>query len=418
MAKGRALILCHNEPERGSYFRMARFGQFLAEDGWEVELCVSAKHAKYRARRHPPTVSSADGHGTMALVETPHATLFHDRQEGWGVIDILWRLVEVIRFRPRLVIMASHKPSCILPALVARLLGSRVLYDWVDWWTGPGGIFDRVVIPSEAFRSMAMPIRCWRRLGYFLEGFLEWLAPRISHQTIIITQDLLDHPASRGSLSTDSPVIISGAPLKEIHPADKLESRRNLGLPDSAPEVVWLGYLSGFHGAEQLLLEALCHAIGQGSDLRLLIAGAPLSTLTAVQASVLQNRIVHRGRLPFSEVEAFLGASDLLLLPLTAEPYDRGRYPHKLGDYLASGRPSLLTPVGEAARRMQQVGLGDMVAPGTTAGQYGDLIHRWACDPGKWIDGGQRAREAAERSWDWDQIRQQFLGTVDGLIQT
>jgi glycosyltransferase involved in cell wall biosynthesis len=172
-----------------------------------------------------------------------------------------------------------------------------------------------------------------------------------------------------------------------------------------------LGYMAGFHGAEELLLDSLALAVEHGLNLQMLVAGSPLSSLAPKHHGLLKSRVFHVGRLPFSEVDVFLGACDALLLPLTTMNYDRGRYPHKLGDYLAAGRPTLLPDVGEAARRMKQAGLNDMVSePGPEA--FAELIRTWAGQPQEWESAGQRTRAAAERFWSWTSIHHSLVRIV------
>jgi glycosyltransferase involved in cell wall biosynthesis len=388
---------------------MLHFAHALEDGGHPVTLLLSATHAKYRTRRR-----KADK-GAVQIVETPHWTLFNDRQDGWGLLDWMWRVTWVLRRRPAIVVMASHKPSCLLPALIARLLGAKILYDWVDWWSGPGGIYKAIVLSSDQFQSMAMPIRLWRRLTFFLDQAFEWFAPRMAHQTVLITRDLADHPFAPPYLQ-DSPVVISGAPLSEILPGNKPLARRAIrpSLPASDNEI-WYGYMAGFHGAEQLLLDALTIVANQGHPFRLIVAGAPLSKMSPKHSKALSGRIEHLGRIPFEKVGQFLAACDLLLLPLTPADHDRGRYPHKLGDYLAAGRPTLLTRVGEAARRMEFAGLGDMISePNPEA--FAQLIVGWQIRPNDWPEANSRVRKAAESYWDWTAIHGQIRGLVSSLI--
>ncbi|HVZ35020.1 MAG TPA: glycosyltransferase, partial [Polyangiaceae bacterium] len=105
------------------------------------------------------------------------------------------------------------------------------------------------------------------------------------------------------------------------------------------------------------------------------------------------------GPKPFSEVESYLGAADVLLLPMSDNLMNRARGPIKLGDYMAAGRPIVANPVGDMvdAFRSEEIGL---LAPDTPEA-YGGAIAELLADPARADRLGRNARRAAERRYAW-----------------
>lgn len=404
------LILVHNEPERGSFFRLLRLGLAISQTGRKVTMVVSSTHQKFRSKplSWDRQWLGCDRPDNFLLLESPNWTLAHDRQEGWSVVDLGYRFRLALSRRWEWIIIGSHKPSCLLPGIAGTLLSGRLAYDWVDWWSGQDGIFHGLVLRSETFLALPRPIRYWRRLGFFFESWLEWLAPRISEKTILISRELLHHPGGK-SLGEKNPIIPSGAPLDEITPLDKCLCRgRFPQLAGTDASSVIIGYMAGFHGAQTLLLNALLYCRQQGLSVLLAVIGAPLDHLSPEHTKGLQGCLVHLGRLPYRDVPLFLGACDLLALPLTTADYDRGRYPQKLGDYLASGRPTLATSVGITAELYRRAELDSLIsAPDSTS--YGALLATWSAQSENWDDAGTVCRRAAVKHWNWEDRVQEYL---------
>jgi glycosyltransferase involved in cell wall biosynthesis len=53
-----------------------------------------------------------------------------------------------------------------------------------------------------------------------------------------------------------------------------------------------------------------------------------------------------------------LAAADVCVIPLTDTPNNRGRWPGRLNDYLAAGKPIVMPRVGDAAELVEATGAG------------------------------------------------------------
>ncbi len=393
----RALFLLHNHPGKGSWFRALEIARRLARRGHGVEVISTSAWRHYRPT---PGAIAAEGAGTVRTTESPCRTLFNERQEGWSLFDNGYRLGRVLTGRPPdLVYAFSHKPCCILPALAARIRGARVVLDWSDWWSGPEGLYADCVVNSDAFRSLAAPIRGWRRATFAADGWLEPRAAGWADAVTLISHEFLKHPAAPAGLAAKSLVLHSGAPLETIRPMDKDAARAALGLAFPRGTVVF-GYMANFHTDERLLLEALAGAVRRGVDARLLVLGAGFEQTDPGIHEVLRDRVHHAGFRPFAEVGRWLAAADALVLPLRDVALNRARYPHKLSDYVAAGRPLVACDVGETGRLLGEYGFGSLCRP--DPGALADGLAAMAERREEWGALGAATREAAERHFDWD----------------
>ena len=97
-----------------------------------------------------------------------------------------------------------------------------------------------------------------------------------------------------------------------------------------------------------------------------------------------------------------LAAADVLLLPLTNVALNRARYPHKLSDYVAAGRPLVACDVGETGRLLRRYGFGQLSA--ATPEAFADAMAHVAAEPARWPSLGAETRAAAEAYFDWDAL--------------
>jgi glycosyltransferase involved in cell wall biosynthesis len=96
-----------------------------------------------------------------------------------------------------------------------------------------------------------------------------------------------------------------------------------------------------------------------------------------------------------------LAAGDLMLLPFRDSPVNRGRYPNKLGDYLAAGRPVLTNRTGDLGQLVEQERVGALA--GETGAAMAAVAFELLQDPDRLEELGRRARRLAETRMSWGQ---------------
>ncbi len=430
----RCLFLVHNHKNRGSFFRALELARRFAQRGHYVQFAYTSETRKYRPfytpvsleetfiapdfGAHPASMRELPrpGAAPFAWAEMPCFTFFNAHQEGWSLSDNGWRLRDALARKWDVVYAFSHKPDCVLPAVAAKARGARIIMDWADWWGGREGLYRHCVIPSEGFQALPETIRAARRAVFAAE---EWWEPRVyrfADLVTLISEEYYLHPKAPKNLREKSIVMHSGAPLDQIVPVEKSAARAAFTL-NFPPDAVILGYVANFHMDERLLMEAFAQLCRQRSDVHLLLAGAPLEATTPDQHAATVGRVHHVGWQPFSRMKDFLGAADILLLPLTDIALDRARYPHKLSDYVAAGRPIVACDVGETGRLLRRYNFGTLAVP--TAEGFASAINQIASTPDQWETQGQIARQASEQHFNWDDIADFLLKklSTDPLIR-
>ena len=72
-------------------------------------------------------------------------------------------------------------------------------------------------------------------------------------------------------------------------------------------------------------------------------------------------------QVPLDEIPPILAASDALLVPLSGHPTFEQFVPSKMVDFMATGKPVILSAAGESARILVRAGAGVVVRPESPA---------------------------------------------------
>jgi glycosyltransferase involved in cell wall biosynthesis len=410
----RILILNHNLRERGTWHRAWAIGRELGRRGHRVTLWTVAPDHYYRSQRrfHRPE------DGGILEVMTPSWAPLAGPDDGWGPLDVAWRLARVLTEPMDLCYAFAHPPNVWLPAWAARRLRRvPVLYDWCDWYEG--GIFPK---RAQARRLGLMPAgeRALQRRVERWEIALERRMPRLADAGVtVISERLRDLALEAGRRADEVLLVPNGANLEGIVPMDPVECRRQLGLAEAfgGPEPVGpiLGYVANYHPDQELLLESVARAVRQAPAMRLLVAGAPLDAALTRRLG-LEGVVIHLGQWPAERIGLVLGAADALALPLEDNASNRARVPFKFTDYLAAGRPIVTSPVGDLAGWFAPGApdpIGAAAAPEPDA--YGAAIAQvLTAEPSTRAAMGRAARSLAEREFSWPRLTDRIEAFLKG----
>ena len=72
----------------------------------------------------------------------------------------------------------------------------------------------------------------------------------------------------------------------------------------------------------------------------------------------LEEHVVAPGYLSREKYSTFLGSSDVFLLPMDDRPYNVGRWPNKMCDYLSFARPTISNPIGDIKTLFENYNVG------------------------------------------------------------
>lgn len=386
----RVLVLNHNLRERGTWFRARTIARAFHQRGHDVTFICTGE-GYYRPRHRPSEPRWTEW-------ESANWTPIRERGDGCSPLGLLQRLYR-IRGRFDLVYTFSHLP---VDQLTARFLGpSRRgfwITDWCDLWNSEhGGLHDTSLWPRPLPPMMSGLRGRLIRETFRREDGLEQDAARRADAVSIIVSPMRDYTRAIGVADDRVLHLVSGADTTNIAPQDRDFARAELDLPTN---LLVAGYIANATPDNQQLEAALEIVWREIPDLRFLSVGPRWYGDSGPAArAVASGRMIDYDRQPFARVPTFLAASDFLVMPLRDVPYNRCRWPHKLGDYMASGRPIATCDVGdmgEVVRRHQMGSVGEPSPEGLAK-----AIFALARDKTLRQTSGANARLAAEGEFSW-----------------
>jgi glycosyltransferase involved in cell wall biosynthesis len=308
----------------------------------------------------------------VKLVESPDL-LWGVGRTGWDPWNTVRRTLW-IRRRPFDVIhTVDTRPAVSLPAILGRKASGAVwVADWTDWWGRGGATAER---DGWLVRTLIGP----------LEQLFEEKPRPHADGTVVISHALGRRAEALGIDGKHILYLPPGADPAAIRHTPVGAAREKCGL-DAGGRLI--GYLGNIYQRDaDLLFEALCRL--KAADVRLLMVGDPGCRVP----DVVKDRVVVTGRLPFEKMLDYLSACDVLALPLSDTITNRGRWPSKINEYVAVGRPTVACDVGDVASLLRDHEIGLLVRP--QAPEFAARIDELLAEPERAKAMGDRAREVA-----------------------
>jgi glycosyltransferase involved in cell wall biosynthesis len=368
----RILMLNHNVAFTGgaTFFRALQFARHLAAQAEQVTLlCSQPAGVGHFAERN------LDG---LQLVTAP-GILPRRWRYGYDYYEA-WRRVRWLRQQPRydIVYAFDSRPVVIYPALAAQRSGARLVMDWCDWFGRGGSVDER---RNAVVRLVLGPLET-----YYEEAFR-----RQADATTVISSVLEARARAIGVDPTTILRLPGGADTEKLHPELLGQARALVGLPVDGLLVGYLGSL--FPADAELLSEAWNIVLRSQPEARLVLIGDTKSPLA------IERGVIRTGFVPYDRLGHYLSACNVLCLPLTNSIANRGRWPSKLMDYFAVGRPTVGCAVGEVGAIIREAQAGFVAEPnpeGLATGLLGLLADRVQAE-----QLGCSARRAAEDHYGW-----------------
>ena len=379
---------------RSTFFRAFQFGRCLVKNGHKVTLLTVS--IQNRIQKNEWTAKG------VKVIETP-ALLSGFGRVGWDPIDVAWRLLYFANSSERFDLVHGFdcRPGVLFPSLFLKQF-RQVPYisDWADWW-GRGGIIKDRENKAITFLTGGMET-------YFEEAF------RHRASGLTVTSHALRERAIELGLDPEWVFYIpSGADIQSIRPESKKEARREAGLDTEAKIIEFMGFV---HFDLDLVLRSYAKIREKRKDVQLLLVG-PKSPITDRLRKELGIRdgIIETGGQPFEKMSMYLAAADVLLLPYSNKLCNVGRGPIKLGDYLASGRPTVTNPVGDIKAMFEADPIG--VLADDTPEDFAEKTVQLLDNPALAEKLGSKARAVAENKYSWEIVSKQLEGYYERIIR-
>jgi glycosyltransferase involved in cell wall biosynthesis len=365
----------------GTFFRAWRLAQHLTPYGHDVTLVASAALAHWRFRERQET--------GLKLVEAP-GLMPRQWRYGYDPYEVTRRLAWTLGRRADIVHAFDCRPVVIYPALALQRAGARLVMDWCDWFGKGGAVEER----PQLFVRIVLR---------YLETYYEETFRHRADATTVINSALHSRAEALGVQPKSILRLPNGADPQAIRLLDRDQARLTLGLPRQVPLV---GYLGSMFPADRDLMAATFELVRQRCPtIGLVLIGNPKNDLPQTSG------VIRTGFVDSEALNHYLAACDVLLLPLTDTVANRGRFPSKLADYFAAGRPIVASAVGDVTDLLEQTRAGLATQPAAEALALG--IEELLADAPRRARLGQNGRRAAESEFNWRTL----AGRVDTLYR-
>jgi glycosyltransferase involved in cell wall biosynthesis len=373
----------------GSYYRARGYAEHLVKRGYQVDLVTVSERNLFT-----PLVEEVEG---VRIIHSPDL-LWGRLRTGWDPWDCAWRIRRLLKHPVDLIKCYETRPVSVLPAFALKQsLKVPVVMSWGDWWGRGGTTTERSTGFAHRLDQFFSPV----------ETFFEETFQRFADGLIVLSEALLRRAIDLGIPEHKIRIIVPGVDSERVRPADSVAARKLLGIAEDR-------FLYGYAGSlfprdAELLLDA--H--------RRVLACLPSATAVLIGHTRLRrppradaNFISTGGKLSYERVLQWLAACDVLLLPLSDSVANRGRWPSKVAEYMAAGRPVVSTAVGDLPKLFADGTAGVLTAANAESLAHGIL--KIYADPRR-SEMGRKAREIACNQLHWtvqtDHV-QEFLEQV------
>lgn len=380
------LMLLFGRMYEGDFDRCSTWAKDLVQRGHSVTIAAVSERHRFGKRYE-------QYHGVQ-LLETPN--LFDGRwvmrrlsgMYGWGPLDIWvrWRALREGNFD--VIHTFEHHMNVAMPVyLIAKARTPVLVCDTCDHY-GRGGFREREYSPYRLawiYDTIGFPIR---RMLDWLERDLRLRADGVT----VASKYLEERIRGFGKAPAVIRRITGSADIAGVRPVSKTEARRRLGL---ATDIKILSFFGAGQFDVDIAVDALQVALKRRQDVRLMIIGNRNSAIRR-RADLLGigSNLIQTGWCPQNELETYLGASDIFLLPMRDNPVNRARWPNKVCFYMAAGRPIICASVGDAAALIERARIGLCV--GDSPKEMATAILELLAHEGEMEEMGRRARSTAE----------------------
>lgn len=277
------------------------------------------------------------------------------------------------------VVVATTPPlfTGIAGLAIARMNGAPLVLDVRDLW------------PAAATSLMQISPGWETTVAESIERILYRSAAVVT----AVTKPFCEHIDAIRAHGPRTALLPNGT-IPQFFVDDDNGARRALGVPRERFLVTFAGML-GIAQALPAAVEAA--ALLDGAAELMFVGDGPMKAPLVAAADDLGLRNVRfEPQLPLEQIPPLLAASDALLVPLSGHPTFTQFVPSKLIDFMAVGKPIVLSAAGEAARILERARAGVVVPPEAPA-ELADAIRWLASHRDEAAAMGERGRQFAER---------------------
>lgn len=321
----------------GNFIRCFSLAQQLHKMGHQVDILCSNSSPCLKNKTYIKNY--------IKIIETACIFPQQIRHDGRSPIQIINRIHYLIKHHDYDIIHGfSHRPSVFFPCLFAKNVLKKIyIADWCDLW-GWGGLANLRTKPIVG------------KINGSIDTLMEKMMNQTANGITVITQDLYDRSKNIRHSPKNIVKIGVGADTDNVLPLSKKIMRQKNKISLRTPLVVHLGnanYDADFLGKIFVELHKM------NSQIKLMLIGTNLPSLEIlIKENHLESQIINVGFVPHDKIGQSLACGDVMILPYTNKEINRGRYPNKIGDYMAAAKATVSNPTAEIKIIFQKYGIG------------------------------------------------------------
>ncbi len=307
-------------------------------------------------------------------------------------------ILRVARQRRPDVILVRDLPLAITGIYAARALGIPIVLDMAENY--PAMLRDLWSFGS--FRLFNVFVR-----NPFIAEWVERYALACVDHTMVVVEESATRLVRLGIDRSKISIVSNTPPCERAENLDHLA--RPADLPEGDPILVYLGNLDPGRGVDTLIA-AMPAVLRVAPHARLVLIGTG-SQLTALKSQVhaleIQDAVIFLGRVPYRSAQCYLAHSDICVIPHDSTESNNTTISNKLFDYMAAGKPIVVSDCPPSARIVQSVGCGlDFRShdPRSLAEKIGQLFN---CT--ERLEMGKRGWNAVRREYNWERDGQVLI---------
>lgn len=361
--------------------RLARTAQTLIQIGYEVELFCDNRHIR-------PHQEIIDG------IRVTRIKTVVSRKKGWRRLvglPIFWNPVWIWQFlafawkRKFDAIHAINITMLPLGFLAAKLLRVPIVYDM--------------------YENYPAALRSWKLRGWFNRffrnaAFAEYVdrlfMPRVDH-VFVVVEESATRAQALGVTEERLSVVYNTADVKALL-AQPLDSSI-LQKYEPYFMIVYTGNVTPERGLETIIL-AMVGLQTKISNIKLVVAGGGSSEpqlCDLVETHGLTSLVEITGWIDDKLFPSYIHAAKICIVPHTANPFIDTTLPNKLFDYMALGKPVIVSDAKPLARIVQECGCGAIFESGSSNSFIAAVEHLHT----KLDESGQRGKLAVRDKYNW-----------------
>lgn len=311
----------------GGWYRSFSLAKGLVKCGNDVTFLTTQN----KFEKFPYSVENIEGVNVVKVFDIGPKKL---KKLGVSPLSVIIKLFFVLKFKFDIVHADSgHRPSSGFPCRLNRLIyKSKYITEWWDFF-GKGGQYD------------SKPL-LWKLTYGFYDNYMEKKDKKIADGVVPLSIFLKRRALDLGVNDNRILVLNGGADNEKINfYQDNTKFRKKFNIKKDAIVFCFVGMNKGEIDDIENFIKAFVAL--NNKKFVLLTTGKKLSKNT-INYYKLNDYIVELGFLNYGEeFSQALSCADYFISVLKNNKRNNGRWPNKIGDYLAAGRPVLISPVGD-----------------------------------------------------------------------